>query len=155
MSALDGLPPLRDVIARHGLDALKALGQNFLLDLNLTQKIAPVVGRPLEGVTVFEVGPVRAGSRARSWRWGRKRWWRWSANRRAIPALQEIAAHYPAGSTSSRATRGNRYFGDHRRTSPAGEPCRIIAQPALQLRHAIAGQLGHRALAALLAIPAP
>ncbi len=40
MAALDGLPPLRDVIQRHGLDAKKALGQNFLLDLNLTQKIA-------------------------------------------------------------------------------------------------------------------
>ena len=39
MAALDGLPPLRDVIQRHGLDAKKALGQNFLLDLNLTQKI--------------------------------------------------------------------------------------------------------------------
>lgn len=38
MAALDGLPPLRDVIQRHGLDAKKALGQNFLLDLNLTQR---------------------------------------------------------------------------------------------------------------------
>ncbi len=40
MAALDGLPPLRDVIQRHGLDARKALGQNLLLDLNLTQKVA-------------------------------------------------------------------------------------------------------------------
>lgn len=44
MAALDGLPPLRDVIARHRLDAKKALGQNFLLDLNLTQKVARTAG---------------------------------------------------------------------------------------------------------------
>ena len=54
MAAIDGLPPLRDVISRHGLDAKKALGQNFLLDLNLTQKIARTAGS-LEGVTVIEV----------------------------------------------------------------------------------------------------
>lgn len=47
MAALDGLPPLRDVIQRHGLDARKALGQNFLLDLNLTQKIARTAGRSM------------------------------------------------------------------------------------------------------------
>ncbi|MBW8787142.1 MAG: 16S rRNA (adenine(1518)-N(6)/adenine(1519)-N(6))-dimethyltransferase, partial [Rhizobium leguminosarum] len=56
MAALDGLPPLRDVIQRHGLDARKALGQNFLLDLNLTQKIARTAGA-LDDATVFEVGP--------------------------------------------------------------------------------------------------
>ena len=60
MAALDGLPPLRDVIQRHGLDARKALGQNFLLDLNLTQKIARTAGA-LEDATVFEVGPGPGG----------------------------------------------------------------------------------------------
>ncbi|WP_029006977.1 16S rRNA (adenine(1518)-N(6)/adenine(1519)-N(6))-dimethyltransferase RsmA [Azospirillum halopraeferens] len=54
------LPPLRDVIARFGLDARKALGQNFLLDLNLTGRIARSAG-PLEGVTVVEVGPGPGG----------------------------------------------------------------------------------------------
>ena len=49
MSAIDGLPPLREVIARHGLAAQKSLGQNFLLDLNLTGRIARAAG-PLEGV---------------------------------------------------------------------------------------------------------
>jgi len=44
MAAIDGLPPLRDVIQRHGLDAKKSLGQNFLFDLNLTQKIARTAG---------------------------------------------------------------------------------------------------------------
>ena len=51
MSALDELPPLREVIKRHGLSARKSLGQNFLLDLNLTGRIARAAG-PLEGVTV-------------------------------------------------------------------------------------------------------
>ena len=50
------LPPLRDVIRRHGLSATKSLGQNFLLDLNLTARIARA-GGPLTGVTVVEVGP--------------------------------------------------------------------------------------------------
>ena len=60
MAALDGLPPLRDVIQRHGLDAKKSLGQNFLLDLNLTQKVARTAG-PLEDCTVIEVGPGPGG----------------------------------------------------------------------------------------------
>ena len=56
----DALPPLREVIARHGLMADKSLGQNFLLDLNLTRRIARAAG-PLEGVTVVEVGPGPGG----------------------------------------------------------------------------------------------
>jgi len=59
-SAHDGLPPLRDVIRRHGLSARKSLGQNFLLDLNLTGRIARAAG-PLEGVTVVEIGPGPGG----------------------------------------------------------------------------------------------
>ena len=60
MSASDGLPPLREVVARHGLEPKKALGQNFLYDLNLTGRIARAAG-PLEGVTVVEVGPGPGG----------------------------------------------------------------------------------------------
>ena len=56
----DGLPPLREVIARHSLAAKRSLGQNFLLDLNLTGRIARAAG-PLEGVTVIEVGPGPGG----------------------------------------------------------------------------------------------
>ena len=54
MCAIDDLPPLRDVIHRHGLRAKKSLGQNFLLDLNLTARIARAAG-PLDGRTDFEL----------------------------------------------------------------------------------------------------
>ena len=60
MSALDDLPPLRDVVARHDLAPKKALGQNFLFDLNLTGKIVRNAG-PLKGVTVIEIGPGPGG----------------------------------------------------------------------------------------------
>ena len=61
----DGLPPLREVVARHGLDARKALGQNFLFDLNLTGRIARAAG-PLESATIVEIGPGPGGlTRAR------------------------------------------------------------------------------------------
>ena len=59
-AAPDDLPPLREVIRRHGLTAKKSLGQNFLLDLNLTGRIARAAG-PLEGVTVVEIGPGPGG----------------------------------------------------------------------------------------------
>ena len=57
---IDDLPPLREIVARHGLDARKALGQNFLFDLNLTARIARAAG-PLEGVTIVEIGPGPGG----------------------------------------------------------------------------------------------
>ena len=56
MNEVAELPPLRDVIRRHGLSAKKSLGQNFLLDLNLTGRIARAAG-PLDGATVIEIGP--------------------------------------------------------------------------------------------------
>ena len=59
------LPPLRDVIRRHGLSAKKSLGQNFLLDLNLTGRIARAAG-PLDGATVIEIGPGPGGLTARA-----------------------------------------------------------------------------------------
>ena len=58
--SLDGLPPLRQIIERYGLAAKKALGQNFLLDLNLTGRIARSAG-DLSGVTVIEIGPGPGG----------------------------------------------------------------------------------------------
>jgi len=94
MAAIDGLPPLRDVIARHGLDARKALGQNFLLDLNLTQKIARTAG-PLEGVTVFEVGPGPGGLTRAILSLGAKKVIAVERDARCLPALAEIAEHYP------------------------------------------------------------
>ncbi|MEM6904536.1 MAG: rRNA adenine N-6-methyltransferase family protein, partial [Pseudomonadota bacterium] len=60
MTAPDGLPPLREVIARHGLSARKSLGQNFLMDLNLTGRIARASG-PLAGAEVVEIGPGPGG----------------------------------------------------------------------------------------------
>ncbi|WFU48571.1 16S rRNA (adenine(1518)-N(6)/adenine(1519)-N(6))-dimethyltransferase RsmA [Sinorhizobium terangae] len=94
MAALDGLPPLRDVIQRHGLDAKKALGQNFLLDLNLTQKIARTAG-PLDGVTVIEVGPGPGGLTRAILALGAKKVVAIERDARCLPALAEIAAHYP------------------------------------------------------------
>ena len=89
----DGLPPLREVIARYGLSARKGLGQNFLLDLNLTGKIARAAG-PLAGKTVFEIGPGPGGLTRALLSEG--------ANviaverdERCLPALADIAAAYP------------------------------------------------------------
>ncbi len=94
MAALDGLPPLREVIARHGLDARKALGQNFLLDLNLTQKIARTAG-PLEDATVFEVGPGPGGLTRAILALGAKKVIAVERDARCLPALAEVAEHYP------------------------------------------------------------
>ncbi|WP_075290324.1 16S rRNA (adenine(1518)-N(6)/adenine(1519)-N(6))-dimethyltransferase RsmA [Pararhizobium arenae] len=94
MAAIDGLPPLRDVISRHGLDAKKALGQNFLLDLNLTQKIARTAGS-LEGVTVIEVGPGPGGLTRAILPLGAKKVIAIERDSRCLPALAEISDHYP------------------------------------------------------------
>ncbi|MBD8663635.1 16S rRNA (adenine(1518)-N(6)/adenine(1519)-N(6))-dimethyltransferase RsmA [Rhizobium sp. CFBP 8752] len=94
MATLDGLPPLRDVVQRHGLDAKKSLGQNFLFDLNLTQKIARAAG-PLEDVTVFEVGPGPGGLTRAILSLGAKKVIAIERDARALPVLADIADHYP------------------------------------------------------------
>ncbi|HWV00334.1 MAG TPA: 16S rRNA (adenine(1518)-N(6)/adenine(1519)-N(6))-dimethyltransferase RsmA, partial [Devosia sp.] len=94
MSPIDALPPLREVIARHGLSAKKQLGQNFLLDLNLTAKIARAAG-PLAGVTVIEVGPGPGGLTRALLAEGARRVVAIERDERALPALAEIAAAYP------------------------------------------------------------
>ena len=92
--AFDSLPPLRDVIRRHGLVARKSLGQNFLFDLNLAARIARAAG-PLAGVTVFEVGPGPGGLTRALLSLGAARVIAVERDQRAIAALQEIAALYP------------------------------------------------------------
>jgi len=90
----DGLPPLRDVIRAAGLSAKKSLGQNFLLDLNLTRRIARAAG-PLEGVTVVEVGPGPGGLTRALLLEGAEKVIAIERDERCLPALAEIAAAYP------------------------------------------------------------
>jgi len=90
----DGLPPLRDVIERHGLNAKKSLGQNFLLDLNLTRKIARLAG-DLGASTVVEIGPGPGGLTRALLMEGAKRVIAVERDDRCLPALEDIAAHYP------------------------------------------------------------
>ena len=94
MSGIDDLPPLRDVIASHGLTARKALGQNFLLDLNLTAKIARSAG-DLSGKDVLEVGPGPGGLTRGLLASGARRVLAVEKDPRCLPALAEIAAAYP------------------------------------------------------------
>ncbi|MCL2713728.1 MAG: 16S rRNA (adenine(1518)-N(6)/adenine(1519)-N(6))-dimethyltransferase RsmA [Alphaproteobacteria bacterium] len=95
MSRIDDLPPLRDVIARFDLSARKSLGQNFLLDLNLTARIARAAG-PLEDVTVIEIGPGPGGLTRALLALGARRVIAIEHDARAIAPLQDIAAHYPS-----------------------------------------------------------
>ena len=90
----DGLPPLREVIAAHGLGARKALGQNFLLDLNLTGKIARAAA-PLEETEVLEIGPGPGGLTRALLLAGAKRVVAVERDARCLPALAEIAARWP------------------------------------------------------------
>ena len=94
MAQIDDLPPLRDVIRRHGLSAKKSLGQNFLLDLNLTARIARA-GEPLAGATVMEIGPGPGGLTRALLSLGTQRVIAIERDERAIAALEEIAARYP------------------------------------------------------------
>ena len=91
---IDDLPPLREVVARHGLAPRKALGQNFLFDLNLTARIARA-GGDLEGATVLEVGPGPGGLTRALLAEGAGRVVAIETDARALPALEEIAARYP------------------------------------------------------------
>jgi 16S rRNA (adenine1518-N6/adenine1519-N6)-dimethyltransferase len=92
--AEDGLPPLREVIATNGLSAQKALGQNFLFDLNLTRRIARAA-MPLRGFTIVEIGPGPGGLTRALLAEGAEKVIAVERDRRALPALGEIAARYP------------------------------------------------------------
>jgi 16S rRNA (adenine1518-N6/adenine1519-N6)-dimethyltransferase len=93
-AAAPALPPLREVIARHGLAAKRRLGQHFLLDLNLTARIARAAG-PLEGVSVIEVGPGPGGLTRALLAERPARLVAIERDRRCLPALDELAAAYP------------------------------------------------------------
>jgi 16S rRNA (adenine1518-N6/adenine1519-N6)-dimethyltransferase len=121
MSQIDDLPPLREVIAEHGLRAKKELGQNFLLDLNLTARIARV-GGSLEGVRVIEVGPGPGGLTRALLAEGAREVIAIERDARALPALAQIAEAYPGRLT---VISGDAMEMDYKRL--ADGPTRIIA----------------------------
>ena len=118
----DALPPLREVIARHGLAAKKALGQNFLFDLNLTRRIARAAG-PLEGFTVIEIGPGPGGLTRALLMEGATNVIAIERDDRALAALAEISAAYPGKLT---VIPGDALQTDYARLA-AGTPTQIVA----------------------------
>jgi 16S rRNA (adenine1518-N6/adenine1519-N6)-dimethyltransferase len=118
----DALPPLREVIARYGLAAKKALGQNFLFDLNLTRRIARAAG-PLEGFTVIEIGPGPGGLTRALLMEGATNVIAIERDDRALAALAEIAAAYPGKLT---VIPGDALETDYAKLA-AGTPTKIVA----------------------------
>jgi 16S rRNA (adenine1518-N6/adenine1519-N6)-dimethyltransferase len=118
----DGLPPLREVIAAHGIDAKKSLGQNFLLDLNLTGKIARTAG-DLTQSTVIEVGPGPGGLTRALLFSGARRVIAIERDERCLAALAQIAEHYPGRLD---VIAGDAMKTDFSALAP-GEPVRIVA----------------------------
>jgi 16S rRNA (adenine1518-N6/adenine1519-N6)-dimethyltransferase len=94
MSAIDDLPPLREVIRQHALSARKSLGQNFLLDLNLTARIARAAG-PLEEATIIEIGPGPGGLTRALLAMGARRVIAVERDERALAPLEQISRRYP------------------------------------------------------------
>lgn len=94
MARIDDLPPLREVIATHGLSARKELGQNFILDLNLTAKIARMAG-DLSACDVIEIGPGPGGLTRGLLAEGARRVIAVEKDRRCLPALNQIAEAHP------------------------------------------------------------
>lgn len=118
----DLLPPLREVIARHGLAAKKALGQNFLFDLNLTRRIARAAA-PLDSATVIEIGPGPGGLTRALLMEGARHIIAIERDDRALAALAEISAAYPGRLT---VVPGDALEIDYRQLA-AGGPVKIVA----------------------------
>jgi 16S rRNA (adenine1518-N6/adenine1519-N6)-dimethyltransferase len=93
-SRLDGLPPLREVAAAHGLFAKKSLGQNFLFDLNLTRRIARAAA-PLTNATIVEIGPGPGGLTRALLADGARKVVAVERDGRCVAALAGIVNHYP------------------------------------------------------------
>jgi 16S rRNA (adenine1518-N6/adenine1519-N6)-dimethyltransferase len=122
VSTPDGLPPLRDVIRELGLSAKKSLGQNFILDFNLTRRIARAAG-PLEGVTVVEVGPGPGGLTRALLLEGAARVVAVEKDARCLPALEAIASVYPGRIEIVAADAREIDYG----ALGAGPPARVVA----------------------------
>lgn len=120
--SLDCLPPLREVIERHELRAKKSLGQNFLLDLNLTSKVARAAG-DLTDATVIEVGPGPGGLTRALLAHGAKRVVAIERDERCLAALEEISVHYPG---RLEVIAGDAMRTDFSALAP-GESVRIVA----------------------------
>jgi 16S rRNA (adenine1518-N6/adenine1519-N6)-dimethyltransferase len=118
----DPLPPLREVIARHGLAARKSLGQNFLFDLNLTRRIARAAG-PFAGFTVIEVGPGPGGLTRALLAEGTDHLAVIERDDRAIAALEEISAAFPG---RLHIIAGDALETDYRALA-GGRPVKIVA----------------------------
>ncbi len=130
MSAIDDLPPLREVIRQHALSARKSLGQNFLLDLNLTARIARAAG-PLEEATVVEIGPGPGGLTRALLALGARHVIAVERDQRALPALEEISRRYPGRleivcTTRSISIRGHCSAPPARKSSPT---CPTTSRP--------------------------
>jgi 16S rRNA (adenine1518-N6/adenine1519-N6)-dimethyltransferase len=123
MTASDGLPPLRDVIAEWGIDPKKSLGQNFLFDLNLTGKIARA-GGDLQNVTAIEIGPGPGGLTRALLSQGAQRVIAIERDQRALPALAAINAHY---NNKLDVLHDDALTCDWASHLKPHEPCRIIA----------------------------
>ncbi len=121
-TSIDGLPPLRDVIARHGLQAKKSLGQNFLLDLNLTAKVARAAGH-LDGKTVIEIGPGPGGL-TRALLMAGANIIAIERDDRCLAALAEVSAHYPG---RLELIADDAMTVDLARLVPPGEEAHIVA----------------------------
>ena len=121
--SIDGLPPLREVIERHELRAKKSLGQNFLLDLNLTSKIARAAG-DLAEATVIEVGPGPGGLTRALLANGARKVVAIERDERCLAALAEISAHYPG---RLEVIAGDAMKTDFAALAQGGGPVRIVA----------------------------
>lgn len=117
----DGLPTLSEVIRAHGLSARKSLGQNFILDLNLTRRIARAAG-PLEGVNVVEVGAGPGGLTRALLLEGAATVTAIERDRRCLPILQQISEHYPG---RLKIVEGDALETDLSAVAPS--PARIVA----------------------------